>query len=76
MSQAWGLRTKLLVWVVMIVLAGFGITVAVVASQAANQQRASALLYAQELASRQASDIRNQIEDAMTAATVLAAGQR
>ncbi len=73
MNQGWGLRTKLLAWVVIIVLAGFGITVAVVASQAAHQQRTSALLYSQELASRQASDIRNQIEEAMTAATVLAA---
>ncbi len=71
-SRSMSLRAKLLLWVAGIVLAGFALTVAVVTGQAAGEQRRTALLYAEQLASRQASDIRNRLEEGMVVARVLA----
>lgn len=66
------LRAQLLLWVTGIVLAGFAITVSVVTSQAASEQRRTTLLYAEQLAARQASDIRARLEEGMVVSRVLA----
>ncbi|NIC41009.1 methyl-accepting chemotaxis protein [Aquabacterium sp. A08] len=72
MVGKWGLRARLLLGVVGIVLAGFAATVWVVADQAAATQTEASLRYTQELANRQAADMRLRLESAMGAAQVLA----
>lgn len=72
MIQPKSLRFQLLFSVAVIVLLGFAITVGVITTQAASAQRHAAMLYAQELAERQASEARNRLEHALSAATTLA----
>ncbi|NIC42355.1 hypothetical protein, partial [Aquabacterium sp. A08] len=64
MVGKWGLRARLLLGVVGIVLAGFAATVWVVADQAAATQTEASLRYTQELANRQAADMRLRLESA------------
>jgi len=65
------LRAKLLTSVVTIVLIGFAFTLGVMSMQAGTMQRDSALLYAQELAGRNASQVQGTLEEAMVTARSL-----
>ena len=66
------LRAKLLLLVVCIVLLGFALTVAVLTRQASAMQQNTALLYAEELAARNAAQVAADLEGALLAARTLA----
>jgi methyl-accepting chemotaxis protein len=66
------LRAKLLWLVVCIVLLGFALTLAVLARQASAMQHKTALLYAEELAARNAGQVAAELEGALLAARTLA----
>ncbi|MNZ57693.1 Methyl-accepting chemotaxis protein I [compost metagenome] len=66
------LRTRLLLWVVSIVLVGFVATVAVLSSRAAAMQHDTAMAYANQLAEYNSAQVAERIEKALEAARVLA----
>jgi len=66
------LRTKLLLMVVGVVLAGFAATVVSLTRQAGQLQEKTALMYAEELATRNAAQIGAELNATMTAARTLA----
>ncbi|WP_170168390.1 methyl-accepting chemotaxis protein [Pseudorhodoferax soli] len=66
------LRTKLLLLVGGVVLLGFAITVTVLARQAGDLQRSTALHYAEELAARNAAQVEAELDAAMLASRTLA----
>ncbi len=70
--QKLSLRTKLLLWMVSIILAGFLITVGVLTQRAAFLQQTQAQSYAQQLAARNALEISSHIEKALHSARHLA----
>ncbi|WP_291115459.1 methyl-accepting chemotaxis protein [Hydrogenophaga sp.] len=66
------LRTKLLLLVIGVVLVGFAVTVISLTRQAGQLQESTALLYAEELASRNAAQVESELNATMTAARTLA----
>ncbi len=66
------LRAKLLLLVVCVVLLGFALTVAVLTRQASAMQQNTALLYAEELAARNAAQVAADLEGGLLAARTLA----
>ncbi|WP_322470157.1 methyl-accepting chemotaxis protein [Hydrogenophaga sp. SNF1] len=66
------LRTKLLLMVVGVVLAGFAATVVSLTRQAGQLQEKTALMFAEELATRNAAQIGAELNATMTAARTLA----
>lgn len=66
------LRTKLLLLVVGVVLIGFAVTVVSLTRQAGQLQESTALMYAEELASRNAAQVGAELNATMTAARTLA----
>lgn len=70
--SALSLRTKLLLMVVGVVLAGFATTVVSLTRQAGQLQERTALMYAEELATRNAAQIAAELNATMTVARTLA----
>ncbi|WP_297396469.1 methyl-accepting chemotaxis protein [Hydrogenophaga sp.] len=66
------LRTKLLLLVVGVVLLGFAVTVISLTRQAGQLQESTALMYAEELANRNAAQVASELNATMTAARTLA----
>ncbi len=67
-----GLRAQLILAVALIVITGFSVTVGVLTHQAGTAQQTLALSYTQQLAHRNASDIKGRLQEALDAARTLA----
>ncbi len=71
-SSSLSLRARLQLLVVCVVLLGFAVTVTVLTRQAGAMQQRTAMLYAEELAARNAAQIKAEMDEAMLAARTLA----